>query len=310
MAELLRNAWMGWTRVTGDAKIMALFLVSLLFLWIGYGQEKQRQLFRYAVISALCCIVPVTAVALMLYQTRFYDYEWIWSIVPVTIVTAYAGTKVLAEHWQGFRREAWPRGLPVTAGLLAAAILCGNIGGGGIDRRNERAQRAEAQAVLEIVREKAEGIPGTAGAKSASGAEAVQGGSVCMWAPRKVMEYVRRLDSGILLPYGRNMWEEALGAYSYDTYSEETEHMYQWMCIVEETCTENDFDLTDIMIERMEEQEISTRECLDAARRAGVDLLILPENTNQALLNQVLDTVNVLPELSAGYYFFPLHNIE
>lgn len=273
---------------------MALYLASLLFLWIGCKQEKQKALLYYGTVSALCCIIPVTAVPLMLYQTRFYDYEWIWSIVPVTIITAYAGTKVMAEYWQGFRREAWRKGLPVTAGLLAVAFLCGGLNGG-VDRESERAWREQTESVLEVIMAKTEDAPGDAGAGS---------DSICMWAPHKMMEYARRLDSGILLPYGRNMWEKALDAYSYDTYSEETEKMYQWMSIAEETCTESDFDFTDIILEKMEEQQLSTEECLDAARRAGVNILILPENTNHMLLNEVISFTGVQPEQSSGYYFF------
>lgn len=293
MAELLRNAWMGWFRVTGGGKLMAPFLVSLLFLWIGCKQEKQKTLLCYGTVSALCCIIPVTAVPLMLYQTRFYDYEWIWSIVPVTIITAYAGTKVMAEYWQGFRREAWRKGLPVTAGLLAVAFLCSGLNGGDVDRKSEKIWREQTESVLEVIR--AEEGPGNAGTVNSD---------ICMWAPRKMMEYARRLDSGILLPYGRNMWDKALGAYSYDTYSEETEKMYQWMSIVEETCTESDFDFTDIILEKMEEQQLSTKECLDAARRAGVNILVLPENTNRMLLNEVISFTGSQPEQSSGYYFF------
>ena len=123
MAELLRNAWQGWFRVTDEGKLMALFMGSLLFLWIGYEREKQKQLLRYGIMMAICCVLPVTAVILMLYQTKFYDYEWIWSAVPVTVLTAYAGTKILSECWQGFRREAWRKGLPVTAGLLLGLFV-------------------------------------------------------------------------------------------------------------------------------------------------------------------------------------------
>lgn len=301
MAELLRNAWTGWFRVTDGAKVMALFLAALLFLWIGYRQEKQRALLRYSTAAALCCIVPVTAAALMLYQTRFYDYEWIWSIVPVTVITAYAGTRVLAEHWQGFRREAWRKGLPVTVGLLAAVFLCNVSKGAGMDRETERAQRAEAKSILATVREEA-----AAGDTGTPGIAAAGERSICMWAPRKVMEYVRRLDSSIILPYGRNMWDEALGAYSYGTYPKDIENMYQWMCVVEETCTENDFDMTDIMTEKMGEQELSTRECMEAAKKAGVDLLILPENTNPSLLDEVMSATGVRPKQDLGYYFFQL----
>lgn len=297
MAELLRNAWTGWLRVTGGGKVMALFLAALLCLWVGYKQEKQRLFLEYCTISALCCIVPVTAGALMLYQTGFYDYEWIWSIVPVTVVTAYAGTRVLSEYWQGFRREAWRKGLPVTAGLLAAALLCCVPGGTGVDRTGERDWREQTEAVLEVLRTETESILKGAGTEDSA---------LCMWAPAKIMEYSRRLDSSIILPYGRNMWEAALGAYSYDTCSAEAEKMYQWMCTVEETCTENNLDKTDMLLEKMAEQELSTRECLAAARQAGVNILILPADMNQVVLNEVTEFVNNAPERNAGYYFFLL----
>lgn len=286
MLELLRNAWMGWFRVTGEGKLMALFLVSLLYLWIGGSREKQKPLLRYSTLMTICCILPVTAVALMLYQTRFYDYEWIWSAVPMTIMTAYAGTKVQAEFWQGFRGEAWKKGLPVTAGLLAVVLLCSSWKGLGEERERMREQKAATEDLLEIMRTGGDGI--------------------CLWAPREIMEYTRGLDSSILLPYGRNMWEEALNAYSYDTYPEEIQNMYQWMCIVEETCTDNGENGTDLLSDKMEEQKLSTGECLDAAAQAGVDFVVLPENTNRMLLKEVISYIGEQPEQCPGYYLFRL----
>lgn len=286
MVELLRNAWMGWLHVTGEGKVMALFLASLLYLWVGNRQEKQKPLLRYSTLLAICCILPVTAVVLMLYQTRFYDYEWIWSAVPVTIVTAYAGTGIQMECWQGSAGEAWKKGLPVTAGLLAAALLCGSLSGLGVERESVWEQKAETERLLDIV--------GT------------DGGGICLWAPREIMEHARWLDSNILLPYGRNMWEEALNAYSYDTYSEEIRALYQWMCIAEENCTEDDVDAADLLTDKMEEEKLSTRECLDTAAQAGVNLLVLPENTNHMLLKEVISYTGVQPEQCPGYYFFRL----
>lgn len=297
MAELLRNAWVGWFRVTGGGKLMALFLAALLFLWLHCKQENQRALLRYGTVSALCCILPVTAVPLMLYQTRFYDYEWIWSIVPVTVMTAYAGTRVMAEYWQGFRREAWRKGLPVTAGLLAVAFLCGGWNSSGVDRDGEKAWKERTESVLEAI---------GAGVEEASGNAAAGNGGICIWAPHRMMEYARRLDGSVLLPYGRNMWDEALGAYSYDTYPDDVEKMYLWMSVVEETCTEDDFDFTEIILEQMEEQCLVTGECLNTARQAGVDILILPETMNHMLLNEVISAAGVQPGKSAGYYIFYL----
>lgn len=276
---------------------MALFLAALLYLWLHWKQENQRGLLRYGTVSALCCILPVTAVPLMLYQTRFYDYEWIWSIVPVTALTAYAGTRVMAEYWQGFRREAWRKGLPVTAGLLVVALLCCGWNSGGVDRDGEKAWKEQTESVLEVI---------GAGRVEPSG----NAQNICIWAPHRMMEYARRLDGSILLPYGRNMWDEALGAYSYDTYPEDVEQMYLWMSVVEETCTEDDFDFTEIILDEMEEQQLSTGECMNTARQAGVDVLVLPENMNHMLLNEVVSATGVQPEQSSGYYFFNLRVTE
>ena len=282
MAELLRNAWMGWFRVTDAGKLMALFLVALLFLWLNCPQDKQKQLLYYCTVMAVCCILPVTAACLMLYQTKFYDYEWVWSAVPVTIVIAYALTTFMAERWQGFRLEAWPGGLPVTIGILLIMLLCGGLGGNDLQREAKKQQKAEAAELLESID--------------------TEGETVCLWAPRGIMEYARGLDSSILLPYGRNMWEDALNAYSYDTYSKEIEGLYLWMCMAEDNYMEDEASN-----EETGTLEIpSTKACLDTARQAGVTLLILPENTDQVLLNEVTDYTDRQPERRSGYYLFKL----
>lgn len=286
MTELLRNASQGWVRMTDTGKLMALFLAALLFLWTGCQREEHKRLLRYGTAMAICCILPVTAAVLMLYQTRFYDYEWIWSTVPVTVMIAYAGTKALAESWQGFRIEAWRKGLPVTAGLLAVIFLSSGLGGRNFDREIIKQQKAEAESLLEAVD--------------------TEEGTVCLWAPREIMAYARSLDSSIQLPYGRNMWEEALGAYSYDIYSKEAEELYRWMCIVEETCTGEGSDEAEGLQETAGEQKPSTEECLETARQAGVNLLVLPENTNDMLLNEVISFTGKQPEQSSGYYLFQL----
>ena len=281
MAELLRNAWMGWFRMTDAGKLMALFLVALLFLWLSLRQEKQKQLLYYSTVMAACCILPVTAVCLMLYQTRFYDYEWIWSAVPVTIVIGYAETKFMSEHWQGFRLEAWRKGLPVTIGLLLIMLLCGGLGGNNLGREAKNQQKAETAELLASID--------------------AEGERLCLWAPQGVMEYARILDSSILLPYGRNMWEEALDAYSYDTYSKEIENLYLWMCMAEgkyfeEECADDEAAA----------DKLSTKACLETARQAGVNLLILPEDTDRVLLNEITDFAGMQPERSLGYYLFRL----
>ena len=286
MWELMGNAWRGWLEFTSNGKLCALFLASLVFLWVYYKRAEQKNVLIYGAMMTGFCIVPATATVLMVYQTKFYDYEWIWSAVPVTVLTAYAGTKILSECWQGFRREAWRKGLPVTAGLLLLAYLCSGPGGAYPDRRSAEDRKAETEGLLEIIKTEEE--------------------TVCLWAPQDIMQYVRAVDGSVLLPYGRDMWQEALGAYSYDTYPADIKKMYRWMCIVEEYRTEDGIVKTDVLREAMEEQKLSTGSCLDAAKRAGVNFLALPDDADITLLNEVTEYIGAEPRQNQGYYLFRL----
>lgn len=250
MTELLGNAWMGWQQFTTTGKSVALLIASLLFLWLSGRWKANRSLFVYTALMTLCCIVPVTAAVLMLYQTRFYNYEWIWSLVPMTAVTAWAGTEFLGERWQGFKLTGWRKGLPVTALLLAVIVLCGGMGRTVYDGKSEKDGRVQAREVLQTVTR--------------------QQGPVCLWAPREILEYTREIDPSIQVLYGRNMWDAALGAYTYDAYSQEMQDLYLWMENVDET---GDAVVTDAGGDRTALQGES---CVCAAAEAGAECVLLP----------------------------------
>ena len=145
MTELFRNAGLGWAGYKGSGKMAALLLAALLFWWLAEKEKKQRTLLLYTSVAVVCCILPVTAALLMLYQTKFYDYEWIWSMVPVTAATAYGFTLFLAGHWKEAKGN-WRRGLPVTLLLLLAVLLCGSLGGDAESRAQTNAEKEEAYA--------------------------------------------------------------------------------------------------------------------------------------------------------------------
>lgn len=277
MTEMLRNARQGWLGMTDCGKVMALFLAALLFLWLYHRKERQKGLLLYTTVMAVCCIIPFTAFILMLYQTKFYDYEWIWSMVPVTAVTAYGGTVLLADSWQDFRRSAWRKGLPVTLGLLLIALLCSGPWDSVLWREN-RVERSRTAEVLEYL---------TDGEK---------GQELCLWAPREIMEYARSTDSSIRLPYGRNMWDITLNGYSYDQYSEAVTDMYRWMCLAEGTGETKE--------EEQQGESPSAVACLDTALALGVNCILLPDNAEQVLLNEVEGLLQMQPEQISGYYVF------
>ena len=198
MTELFRNAYLGWANYKGSGKMAALLLVVLLWWWFAGKEKTQRALMLYTSAAAVCCILPVTAVLPMLYQTKFYDYEWIWSMVPVTAVTAYGLTLFLAGHWKQAGGN-WRKGLPVTLLLLLTALLCGSLGGDAQARAERNTQREEA---LEVVAMLSDRWPEE---------------EICLLAPQRILEYAREADGSIKLAYGRNLWDKSLNAYAYDT---------------------------------------------------------------------------------------------
>lgn len=256
MTELVNDAWSRWQYFTGSGKLPALLFSGLLFLWLSGRWKRQKTLFAYTVLMVPLCVIPVTAACLMLYQTRFYDYEWIWSLIPMTIVIAWSATEFLSERWKDFSPSQWKCGLPVTILLLAVLILSSGPGQNEFDRKEERNRRQRAVEMLSLVTES-------------------QGEDICLWAPKELLEHAREQSGSVRLLYGRNMWEEALNAYTYDTYSREMQELYLWM---ENT---DPFGVALIEDEEQDEMQLQGEDCIAAAAAAGADCIILPDRLEE-----------------------------
>lgn len=263
MRGMITGAWMGWRNYTDDGKLVALFLAAVLFLWLWKKEyrKKYNALLWYASVMAICCICPVLAAVLMKYQTRFYDYQWIWSMVPLTILIALAGTLL----WDFFR-EKRGKCVAITIVMLALLYLCGGMQKETLHTTEETQKRERTGQILEILTEDREGD------------------TICLWAPQEVMEYARALDGSILLPYGRNMWDKALGAYSYDTYGEPEETMYEWMRLAEETGEPEGIDGVIL------------------AKEAGVNCILLPNTIQSDILEEIQKVLNVQAQQTENYY--------
>ena len=307
MTAILKNmqmAWLGWKNYTNDGKLVALLLAALLFLWYDifipwydtsipwYDVRKKAgksSFFGYTIIVTICCILPVTAGLLMVYQTKFYDYDWIWSLVPLTAAIAYGATIFLAKCWngsaegkgnfterqEGFKKTQWRRGIPVTVLLLAIIVLSGGLGKPSWDRKRQAAEREQAYVILDQI--------------MALASE----GEICLWAPREIMSYAREHDGRIRLPYGRNMWDISLNAYAYDTYDEQTIALYQWM----ERAGKADTIGTDTV-------PVSLETCLRYAKDAGVDCVVLPEAVSQETIQRMETALHTKARLLEGYWIF------
>ena len=274
MRELVTNAWLGWENYISLGKLAALFWAAVLFLLLGVRPRGSRRgLLLFGAVAGAACMVPVTAAVLMLYQTKFYDYQWVWSMVPMTAVTAWAAVE-FAESCGKFGESGKKSSRRLIAAVLLAAVLlfCGGMRGIGGSRdeagqpagpvewdsaealasaRNQAAARQQAKEVLAELREQA-------GERD-----------ICLWAPRSILEYVRELDGGIRLVYGRNMWDISLNAFSYDGYGPQLEQLYRFM----EQASGADEPGTGVP---------GAAECVRTALDCGVNCILLPADLPEA----------------------------
>lgn len=273
MRELMKNAQLGWLQYTSDGKIAALLLVALLLLWFGQKEirEKNKGLIGYTTIMTIVCICPVTAMVLMKYQTKFYDYQWIWNAVPVTIVIAFTITvfwSFIMDKYGNTKRYLWKK-IGITFLLVALICVSGSMKKTVAGTEPDVDSREATAMILEKISETGENK------------------KCILWAPKEIVEYVRAFDGRVCLLYGRNMWDAALNAYSYDEYSQEQVALYEWMSRIEETGT------TD---------ELTVRVCLDAAKDIGVTHMVLPKRTENEVLavaEEMLETEG----LPVGAYY-------
>lgn len=219
MRELLLNAVYGPGSYFQSNHMVVLAMGILLYFFLA-GKKlaaREKGLSGLTAVCLLLVLFPVSAAALMLYQTRFYGYHWIWSLVPLTPCIAWGGTRLLWELTGQQRRdgrEAW-RLAGGMAALLALLMLTGNLGNvrslGG-EEKNRLSQARQAAVYLE---------------------ETPEAGVELLWAPRPVLEAVRQQTGWIRLLYGRNMWEPAAAAYAYDGYPMEQQRLFDWMEAIE-----------------------------------------------------------------------------
>ncbi len=251
MQELLKSAVNGWFTYTDAGKYAVLFLGALLCYWYRKWHEKEDQLrvlMIYASIMAIAVICPLTAIFIMKYQTSFYGYQWIWSVVPVTLVIAYGAARLYLELSRRKLRSNLLQTVGVAALGLSVIFLCGNLNTHGCNGTKTVEERSKTVRLLDKL------------------AESGNTENICMWAPRKILAHVRSQNGEIELLYGRNMWETSLNAYAYDVYEQETIALYEWM---EWLSAEECVDFT---------KEARTAACVafETALNKGVNCIVIP----------------------------------
>ena len=257
MQEWSKRAAEGWQQYITAGKYAVLFLAGAGFLLLSEsladngnktGKTQSRKLFFcYALLSAFCVICPVTAALLMKYQTAYSDYADLFGLVPVTGILAAAAACILTKV-SGKKRIA------AVAVCLLLLCLCGNLSRPVWRQiRTQSLQEGKGQKSIGEGNEEC----WIAAAAPALKENAVE--EICLWAPEEILKDVRAKDAEICLIYGRNLWDQALNAWSYDSYDTAIRAMYEWM-------------------EREDYRagKETTTACVRAALERGVNCMVLP----------------------------------
>ena len=292
MQELLRSAANGWFAYTDAGKYAVLFLGVLLCYWYRKWNQPQgplRTLMIYASVMAVGVICPLTAVVFMKYQTSFYDYKWVWSVVPVTLVIAYGAAWLYLEIYRRSLHGKLLKVVGLAAVGLAVIFLCGNLHTDGCHGTRTVEERTKTARLLDKL------------------AESGNTDDICMWAPREILAHVRGQNGEIRLLYGRNMWEASLNAYAYDVYDQETIALYEWM---EWLSAEDGVELN-------KEARSAAGVAIEAALDKGVNCIVipaqLPEEVTEAISSCVTDVaekvhLTVAHQEAEGYDIYRLRS--
>lgn len=294
MGELIKNAWIGWFEMSEAGKLVGLLLFVLiilaLFSLIGLKRKRLWQVINdignllcpretekgmilavYAAVMLLLCICPVTAAFLMLYQTRFYDYYWVFAYVPVTLVLALGISAIIVLLW---KKDVSKKGvLKAGAGtvmILFVIFLCG-AGGGQEQDSTPMNDYKKTALLLERIKEE-------------MGEE-----KICLWAPEETMASARRVSPDVTLIYGRNIWDRALDAYSFEQTMEWQEELHEWM----------------LDANRLTEWQEDYAKYVEEAISHGVNVIVLSKESWQEIRDGLEACTEISPvEINDSFVYF------
>lgn len=280
MSEWIYRSWSGWQTLNSGGKLTGLLLICMVYLWIYCREEKQKQLLIYTTGMAVFCFVPPTAAILMIYQTKFYDYQWIWSLVPMTVMISVAFSSFFTENMVYSRKFHKQENVVIVIGIVVLLLLCGNMGKSGLNLRDQKDQKVVAEQVLSEIR------------------NLTQEPSFYLLAPDEILEYVRTYDNDILLLYGRNMWQEELNAYTYDFYSEDLSRIHQWLMYTQEEV------LT--YMKTPEERREKDREMAELILETEADFFLLPVSRTKETKENLDISFGIKAQQVGEYYLWTL----
>lgn len=255
-------------------KMVVLLLAVFFFFWLKTKKnvsEKGNKLLVFSLVVSVLLLCPLTAVVGVIYQTAFYDYEWLWSMVPLTIVISYAA---VLEYDTKAGQGNWKKKAPLVLVFLLLLFWCGNQGALKTVDAEEAERQEKASSIVAVLKQ-----------------EALEE-SLVLWAPRSLMQETRRRTGAIKLAYGRDMWEAKAGAYDYEAYSDTLIAAYEWMEAAENIAGDTIPKVVKILWER-ENMNDRLKKVLPDIFSMGVNGIVIPVEVEE-LFEEVF-----LPEISA-----------
>lgn len=100
MRELLQNVLYGPGSYFQSNHMVVLVFGILLYFFVTERKlgTRERCLLRVTALLLALVLFPGSAAVLMLYQTRFYSYHWIWSLVPATLCIAWGHAVIVGVN--------------------------------------------------------------------------------------------------------------------------------------------------------------------------------------------------------------------
>lgn len=268
MIALLDSVGKGFGSFVKDGQYLMLFMIALLLLWLTENQSKKDfRMFSFVMLLLLIC--PLTAKALAFYQTKFYSYEDMWELLPVTAVLSYG---LVAAFFKMQEAMAWQYGRwkaaaskkkavfrEILAGVILTALLflCGTLSPGKTMTEEYRGSLFLPESVEEAL-----------------GKLQIQEDTpVFLVAPDEIVAWARIYSGNILLPYGRDLTEPELSAFTYDMYGADLRELHDWVNgslpvpdasetalmqsqILLSGCASNGYDYLIFSLERMQEESL------------------------------------------------------
>ena len=208
--DALRIGYEGFIQ---NGQYLMLYMAALLFLWL-YKEVRNKRFLQYSFVLLLLLLCPVTAGLLLRYQTAFYSSSHLWTLLPMTAVIAYGLTIALEKTEAAGIGKNRKKIHEIFCTMLFAILLflCGTLTPArAVTEETANGERLprEAGEVLELLTLSEEEIR--------------------LMAPDEIAQWARSYSGKILLPYGRNLWEPALSAYTYDDYTGDELELHEWI---------------------------------------------------------------------------------